>query len=159
MISGRFVDSAVRVVRVCLLVAALAAPAPAALAAVEDVGFFGVKFGMTAAEVGTHWNRLGEGAYSVPALGIQEVQALFDHQGRLYDFSFTLTPPDSKVPAPIQMRAIQQAVESRWGKGNPAFEVSMSSGRDSTRIRVTHRKLLDGYVSFVQETIEAIFKP
>ena len=157
MVPGRIVGGAFRLVQVCIVAMALAAP-PIAVAA-DGGSFFGVRFGMTAAEVGAHWTRLGEGAYSIPALNIQEVQASFDHQGHLYDFSFTLVPPDTKAPAPIQMRAIQQAVESRWGKSSGAFDVSISSGRDSTRIRVTDRKLLDGYISFTQEAIEAVFKP
>lgn len=149
-----------RIVRVMQILGLLCAlSVPARLAAAEPVSFFGVTMGMTAAEVNTRWNRLGEGAYSVPALGIQEVQALFDHQGRLYELAFTLVPPESKVPDVIQMRAIQQAVDSRWGRANPGLEVSVAASRASTRIRVTDRKLLDGYVAFVQETISALLKP
>lgn len=142
-----------------VLFALLALAAPAWSAPAEGFSFFGVRFGMTAAEVNTRWNRLGEGAYSVPALGIQEVQAGFDHEGRLYEISFTLVPPESKAPELIQMRAIQQAVDSRWGKGNPALDVSVAVGRAATRIRITDKKLLEGFIASVQEQIGSLLKP
>ena len=57
------------------------------------------------------------------------------------------------------MSAIQQAVDSRWGRDNTALAVAVAVSRASTRIRVTDQKLFDGYVAFVQETIAAMFKP
>jgi hypothetical protein len=141
---------------------ALAAPQRPARAA-EPFSFYGVSFGMKAAEIDARWKRLGEGAYAVPSLGIQEVQASFDHEGRLYELSFALVAQEAGVPQAIQMRAIQQAVEGRWGKAGAAadagLDVSIAASRDSTRIRVTNRRLLEGYVSFVQERIGALLKP
>ena len=119
--------------------------------------FFGVRFGMTKAEVDQKWLPLSEGAYAVSTPAIKQVRPVFDHEGRLYQFSFSVELDFPDIPPTIVNAAFQEALDDRVKK-DPALTMNMAVGRDSSQVTIIHNKYRDGYVRHLQEKIAGFFK-
>jgi len=90
----------------------------------EEFSFYGARFGMTREEVGTGWLLLGDGKYAVSSPAVTQIEPRFDHEGQLYQVSFSviLTADD---PSLLVSSAFQQLVDSKWGRLEPSLDTTL----------------------------------
>jgi hypothetical protein len=131
---------------------------PSLRAGAEEFSFYGVRFGMTQEEVGTQWLLLSDGKYAVPSSSIHQVVARFDYEGKLYAVSFSL---ELSVDGPraLVSSALQDLVESKWGRGEPDLETSLVIGPRGNTLTVEHRKMREAYINYLKGKITPLFQP
>lgn len=139
--------------------ACLALGAPAARAQGADFSFFGVKFGMTKAEVGQKWLPLSGGVYAVSSPAIKQVKPSFDHEGRLYEFAFTADLQFPDDPAPLVNQAFQDLLNERWKKRDAGLIVNLSAGRDGNQVTFVSERLRDGYIQHLRGKLASLLQP
>lgn len=138
--------------------AAAQTPAPAAApAAAPGFSFFGVRFGMSKAEIDQKWLPLSDGAYAVTTPAIRQVRPGFDHEGKLYQFFFSVELDFPDTPPTIVSSAFQGALDERVKKDS-GLTMNVSIGRDSNQVVIIHNKSRDAYVRHLQEKISGLFK-
>lgn len=147
---------------VCLLVVCVAARAAAqnpAPGAVQTPGFsfFGARFGMTKAELDQKWLPLSDGAYAVSMPAIKQVRPGFDHEGRLYQFSFSVELDFPDTPPSIVNAAFQEALDDRVRKDS-GLTMNVAVGKESNQVMIIHNKSRDAYVRHLREKIAVFFK-
>lgn len=127
-------------------------------AGAEEFSFYGVRFGMTRAEMDALWLPLSGGVYALPVSSVRQVEPLFDHEGKLYSLSFLVDlPPD--YPANLVNRAFSDLVESKWGRVNPNLIVDLTISGGSSGITVTDQKMRDAYIDHIGTKIAPLFQP
>lgn len=132
------------------------APTPSAIPA-PGFSFFGARFGMTKAEVEQKWLPLSEGSFAVSMPAIKQVRPGFDHEGKLYQFSFSVELDFPDAPPPIVNAAFQEALDDRLKK-DPGLTMNVAVGKDSNQVTIIHNKLREAYVRHLQEKIAVFFK-
>ncbi len=143
------------------LAAVLAAqPARAQKEPEPGFSFYGVTFGMTKAEIEEHWLPLSGGVYAVSSPAIRQIAPMFDHEGKLYEISFTI---DLKLPGDppptLTSIAFQDLLNEKWKKKGSGLIVSLATGRDSNQVTIVHERLRDGYVEHLREKLSGLLKP
>jgi hypothetical protein len=124
----------------------------------EEFSFYGVRFGMTRAEVGAHWLLLSDGKYAVPSSSVRQVEPRFDFEGKLYEVSFAMELPTDGPPALVSS-ALQSVVESKWGRSEPDLETSLVMGPRGNTLTVVNRKMREAYIDHLEGKIEPLFQP
>ena len=123
-----------------------------------EFSFFGVKFGMTKIEIGQKWLPLSGGVYAVSSPAIKQVKPLFDHEGRLYEFAFSIDLPFPDDPVALVNIAFQETLNNKWKK-NAGLIVSLSMGREGSQVSIVHERLRDGYVKHLQGKMDVLLQP
>ena len=85
------------------------------------------------------------------------MRPVLDHEGRLYQFSFSVELDFPDIPPAIVNAAFQEALEDRVKK-EPGLTMNMAVGRDSSQVTIIHNKSRDAYVRHLQEKIAGLFK-
>ena len=124
----------------------------------EDFSFYGVRFGMTKEEIGEKWLALSEDFFTIPSPFIRDVVPRFDHEGKLYEVSFTIDLQMDDPPVLVN-RAFQELVESKWGKPVPEVDLQMTLSRGSSALRLTNRNLRDAYINHIKGKIAPLIQP
>lgn len=145
-------------VAVAVLGAGLAFGVPAAPAQPEEFSFFGVKFGMTKVEIGQKWLPLSGGVYAVSSPAIKQIRPSFDHEGRLYEFVFSIDLQFPDDPPPLVNIAFQETLNSKWKK-NAGLVVNLAMGREGSQVTIIHERLRDGYVKHLQGKMAVLLQP
>lgn len=146
-------------VAVAILAASLATVPPTAQAqATAEFSFFGVKFGMTKAEVGQKWLPLSGGVYAVSSPAIRQIKPSFDHEGHLYEFTFTVDLQFPDDPATLVNIAFQEVLNEK-GKRNSGLIVNLSAGRDGNQVGIVHERLRTGYIQHLRAKLDVLFHP
>jgi hypothetical protein len=141
-----------------LAAALLALEAPDARAQAPEFSFYGVKFGMTKAEIEQKWLPLSGGVYAVSSPAIRQIKPSFTHEGRLYEFTFAIDLQFPDDPAALVNIAFQEALNERWKK-TPGIIVSLSMGREGGQVAIVSERLRDGYVKHLQGKMDTILQP
>jgi hypothetical protein len=124
----------------------------------EEFNFFGVRFGMSKAEVDALWLPLSEGTYALPTPAVRQVEPLFNHEGKLYSLSFLIDlPPD--YPPTLLNQAFSNLVESKWGRSEPDLSVNLVVSKNSRGLTVTHQKLRNAYIEHIAKEIAPLIQP
>lgn len=144
---------------VAVLVAGLALGAPGAWAQNTEFSFFGVKFGMTKAEVGQKWLPLSGGVYAVSSPAIRQIKPSFDHEGHLYEFTFTVDLQFPDDPATLVNIAFQEVLNETWKKKDPGLIVNLSTSREGNQVGIVHERLRNGYVQHLRGKLAALLQP
>jgi len=131
---------------------------PSLRAGAEEFSFYGVRFGMTQEEVGSLWLLLGDGVYAVPAESVSNVKPLFDHEGRLYELSFSIILP-ADDPAVLVRTAFQQEINARWGKATPGVETKLVIGLGGTTVGVLDKVRREAYIRHIQGKVAPLLQP
>ncbi len=136
---------------------ALALLGTAAGARAEEFSLYGVRFGMTKAEVEAKWVTIGEDTYAVTGTPVRQVAAKFDHNRQLYEVTFTM---DVRLPEPQSLvgTAFQDYVQAKWGSQRD-LSVSTSVGTNAFSVTVLNTRMRDLYVKKIGEKIAPLFKP
>jgi hypothetical protein len=145
-------------VAIAILGAGLALGAPAAQAQSEWFSFFGAKFGMTKVEIGQKWLPLSGGVYAVSSPAIKQIKPLFDHEGRLYEFAFSIELQFPDDPATLVNIAFQETLNNKWKK-NAGIIVNLAIGREGSQVSIVHERLRDGYVKHLQGKMDVLLQP
>ena len=127
-------------------------------AGAEEFSLYGVRFGMTREEIGAHWLPLSEGKYAVPSAAVTQVVPRFDHDGKLYQVSFSVELPPEEPPQLVGI-AFKDLVESKWGGGTPGVETSLVLSPQGTSVTVSHRGLRKAYIAHIREKIAPLLQP
>jgi len=142
-----------------VLGAGLALGAPAAQAQSAEFSFFGVKFGMTKTEIGQKWLPLSGGVYAVSSPAIRQVRPSFDHEGRLYEFTFSVDLQFPDDPAALVNIAFQEVLNEKWKKKDAGLIVSLSTSRDGNQVSILNERLRNGYIQHLRGKLAAILEP
>lgn len=142
------------------LAISLAALAPVipATAVAEEFSLYGVRFGMTEEEVGTKWLPLSDGVYAVSSPAVRKLVPQFDHEGKLFQVSFSVDLPTEDPPTLVN-RAFQSIVESKWGRSAPNLEFSLVISPNGKDVTVSNRKMRDAFIKHIEEKILSLFQP
>lgn len=145
---------------IALLGAGLALGAPAARAqSPAEFSFFGVKFGMTKAEVAQKWLPLSGGVYAVSSPAIKQIRPSFDHEGRLYEFAFSVELQFPDDPVSLVNIAFQEVLNEKWKKKDAGLIVNLSASRDGNQVSILHERLRNGYVQHLRGKLAALLQP
>jgi hypothetical protein len=137
----------------------LQAAAGRAQAPPPEFSFFGVKFGMTRAEIDQKWLPLSGGAYAVSSPAIRQIRPSFTHEGRLYEFTFAVEVEFPDDPAALVNIAFQEALNEKWKKKEYGLIVNLSIGRDGNQVTIINERLRDGYIKHLQGKVAALLQP
>ena len=127
-------------------------------ASAEEFSFFGARFGMSRTELDTTWLPLGDGVYVIPGPQFKNINASFDHSGRLYELTFAVELEFSE-PSPLVGLAFQQFADSRWGRSNPDVEYNIGILGPVYKITVWDRVIKKEYIKHIEEKISTLFNP
>jgi len=141
------------------LVASLALRVPSARAQAADFSFFGVKFGMTKAEIGQKWLPLSGGVYAVSSPAIKQIKPSFDHEGRLYEFTFSVDLQFPDDPAALVNIAFQELLNEKWKKKDAGLIVNLATSRDGNQVSIVNERLRNGYVQHLRGKLDALLQP
>jgi hypothetical protein len=141
-----------------VLLASLALRVPDARSQTAEFSFFGVTFGMKKPEIEKKWLPLSGGAYTVASTAVKQIRPAFDHEGRLYEFTFSVDLPFPDDPPPLVNIAFQELLNEK-GKKNAGLSVSLASSRDGSLVTIQHERLRAGYVRHLQDKIAALLQP
>ncbi|MHB8834970.1 MAG: hypothetical protein ACYC9Y_04600 [Candidatus Methylomirabilia bacterium] len=144
---------------IALLAVSLAPGAAAAQAPGAEFSFFGVKFGMTKAEIGQKWLPLSGGVYAVSSPAIRQIKPSFDHEGRLYEFTFSVDLQFPDDPAVLVNIAFQEVLNEKWKKKDAGLIVNLSSGRDGIQVGIVDERIRNGYIQHLRGKLDAILQP
>lgn len=149
----------IRVLAVAAVCAALFFPGRAGAQPPDaEFSFYGARFGMTRDEVGQKWLPLSGGVYAVSSPAIRQVKPSFDHEGHLYEFTFTVDLQFPDDPATLVSIAFQEALNEKWKK-NAGLIVNLSAGRDGSQVTIVHERLRNGYVHHLRGKLAALLQP
>jgi len=124
-----------------------------------DFSFFGVKFGMTKAEIAQKWLPLSGGVYAVSSPAIKQVKPAFDHEGRLYEFAFSVDLQFPDDPATLVNIAFQEVLNEKWKKKDAGLIVNLSTGRDGNMVSIVNERLRNGYVQHLRGKLASLLQP
>jgi hypothetical protein len=151
-----------RVVRslaaLALASALLALAATDARSQAAEFSFYGVKFGMTKAEIEQKWLPLSGGAYAVSSPAIRQIKPSFTHEGRLYEFTFSIELQFPDDPTALVNIAFQEALNERWKK-TPGIIVNLAMAREGGQVTIINERLRDGYVNHLQGKMDVFLQP
>ena len=141
-----------------VLAAGLVPGRVAAQAQSTEFTFFGVSFGMTREEIGQKWLPLSGGVYAVSSPAIRQIKPSFDHEGRLYEFAFTVDLQFPDDPPTLVNIAFQELLNDK-GKKNSGLIVNLSTGRDGNQVGIVHERLRNGYVQHLRGKMASLLQP
>ena len=143
-----------------LLAVSLATLAPGlpVTADAEEFSLFGVRFGMTEDEVGTKWLALSDGVYASSSPSVRKLVPRFDHEGKLYQISFSVDLPTDDPPYLVS-KAFQDVVEAKWGRGEPNLEFTLVINPSGNDVTVSNRTLREAYIEHIREKLSPLFQP
>lgn len=144
---------------VAVLGAGFALGAAAAQAQGTEFSFFGVKFGMTKAEVGQKWLPLSGDVYAVSSPAIRQIKPSFDHEGHLYEFVFVVDLKFPDDPAVLVNIAFQEVLNAKWKKKDAGLIVTLSTSRDGNQVGIVSERLRNGYIQHLREKLDTILQP
>lgn len=134
------------------------APGLPTTAAAEEFVLYGVRFGMTEEEVGEKWLPLSDGVYAVSSSSVRKLVPKFDHEGKLFQVSFSVDLPTDAPPVLVDM-AFREMVEAKWGRTEPNLEFSLVIKPQGKDVTVLDRQLRKAYVKHIGEKISSLFNP
>lgn len=126
-------------------------------ATAQEFSLYGVRLGMTRAEVKAVWQPLEGGEFHVRESALFQVKGDFDHQDRLYRVHFSMPVPET-FPFELGATAYQNLVNERWGS-NRDLQLGLRTGRGSVDATVTSKRLLDEYTQFIARELSAVLRP
>jgi len=143
-----------------LLAVSLATLAPGlpVTADAEEFSLYGVRFGMTEEEVGTKWLPLSDGVYAVSSPSVRRLVPRFDHEGKLFQVSFTVDLPTDD-PQSLTDEAFRAIVESKWGRIEPNLSFSLVIKPGGKDVTVLDNRLRDSYIKHIEGKLSPLFQP